>query len=146
MDVDTSSLLNESTLLIEFGGLLPLFHLFTDTGNINNNIFIVNVLGNTKTSLDITHFDGCSSDTTVALSIMLLVINFVVLFLLLGKESLLIKLLCFNSVSLVLDLGGQLSANELLFVWSNLFGKFECLEPVLKIHSHFEGKFWLGRL
>jgi hypothetical protein len=144
LDVDTGSFLNESTLLIEFGGLLPLFHLLTDTGNINNNIFIVNVLCNTETSLDITHFDGCSCDTTVALSIMLLVINLVILFLLLGKESLLVKLLCFNGVALVFDLRGQLSANELFFVLSNLFGKFEGLEPVLKIHSHFEGKLWLG--
>jgi len=144
LDVDTGSLLNESTLLIEFGGFLPLFHLLTDTGNINNNILIVNVLCNAETSLNITHFDGCSCDTTVALCIMLLVIDFVIFFLLLGKESLLVKLLCFNRVSLVLDLRGQLSTNELLFIWSNLFGKFECLEPVLKIHSHFEGKFWLG--
>lgn len=67
-------------------------------------------------------------------------------FLLLVQQSLLVKLLSFDSVTLVLNLRCKLSADKLLFLWGNLLCKLKSLEPVLEIHSHFKSEFWLRRL
>ena len=70
---------------------------------------------------------------------MLLDIDFVILDLLLGEQSLLIEFLSLNRVALVFDLRSQLSTNELFFLRGNLLGQLEGLEPILEVHSHFKG-------
>jgi len=52
----------------------------------------------------------------------------------------------FDGVALVLDLGGQLSANELFLLRRNLLRKLKRLEPVLQIHSHLQRQFLLRAL
>ena len=123
MNVNACCFFDKSSLLVELCGLLPLFHLFADGGYVNHYIVVIDVLSDGETSLDISHFDGSPSDTSVALSVMLFMIYIhVIVFLTLVEEGLFVKFLSFNCVSLVFNLRSQFSADELLFIWGDLLG------------------------
>lgn len=123
MDVNACCFLNQTSFLVELGGLLPLLHLFADRGYVDHNIVVIYVLSDGKSSLDVSHLDGSPSDTSVALSVVLFMIDIhVIVFLTLVQEGLLVQFLSFNCVSLVFNLRSKLSADELLFVWGNLLG------------------------
>jgi len=141
LNVNTSSFLNKPSFLIKFGCLLPLLHLFADRSDVNNDIVIIDILSNTETSLDISHLDGSPRNTSVTLGVVLLVIDVqrIILFLALVEQSFFIEFLSFDSVALIFYLRGKFSANKLLFVWSDLLGQLEPLEPILQIHSHIKG-------
>lgn len=113
LDVNARSFFNKSTFLIELCSLLPLFHLFAYRSDVDDNIVVVDILCNAESSLDITHLDSSSCDTTVALGIMLLMVDIhaVIFFLALIQKSLLVQLLSLNGVSLVFNLRSELSAD-----------------------------------
>mmetsp|Transcript_21815 Transcript_21815/g.33753 ORF Transcript_21815/g.33753 Transcript_21815/m.33753 type:complete len:287 (-) Transcript_21815:2042-2902(-) len=146
LDVDTHSLLHQAALLIELSSLLPLLHLLAHAGNFDDDGLVVDVAGDAEASLDVAHLNRSSGDTSIALSVVLLVVHFVFLLLLLGQESFLVEFLGLNSVALVLHLGSQLATDELFFLRSNLLGQLQSLEPVLKVHSHLKSKLGLGAL
>jgi hypothetical protein len=112
--------------LIEFGSLSPLFHLLANSCYFYDYIFVVNIACDAEASLNVSHLDSSSRNTAIALSIMLFIINIqaIILFLALIKQSFFIKFLSFNGVSLIFNLGGQFSTNQLFFFRRNLLCKF----------------------
>ena len=115
LNVDTDGFLDKTTLLVKLGCLRPLFHLLAYTSNLNDQVLVRELLGDLHSSGHASHLDGCTSNTGVALGVVLLHIDTLVTHL--GRRvhvCALIKLLCLSSVALVFDLGGELAADELL--------------------------------
>lgn len=75
LDVDAGSFFNETAFLVEFGCFLPLLHLLTNRRDIDDDVLVVYILCNTKTSLNISHLDGCSCDASIALGVVLLMVD-----------------------------------------------------------------------
>ena len=111
--------------------------MLTNTCDVDDQVFVIELLSDLHATRHTAHFYRSSGNAREALGIVLLNIDALVLNLYvrvyLGP---LIKLLSFRGVSLILNLRGQLTANELLPLRSNLLGEFKCSEPVLQIHSH----------
>jgi hypothetical protein len=55
--------------------------LLTHSGYLNDKSLIVELIGNIETSLHVSHLDGSSGDTSIALSVMLLNINLLIMLL-----------------------------------------------------------------
>ena len=62
--------------MVEFGGFLPLFHVFADSRNFNNDVLFIDILGNTESALDIALFYRGSGNAAIALRIMLFNVDF----------------------------------------------------------------------
>ena len=121
LDVYTGSFLHKLTFLIEFGSLGPLFHLFTYSGNLNHEGFVIELISNVETSLDISHLNGRASYSCIALGVMLLYVNLLIVLLIRVKQCFFVQFLGLNSVSLVFNLAGKFPTNVLLFVRGYLF-------------------------
>ena len=63
LNIDTSCFFNKISLLIKLSCFLPLFHLFTNTSNLNDKVLFLYIFSYVKSSLDVTHSD-CSSGNT----------------------------------------------------------------------------------
>ena len=138
LDVDTGGLLDKLAFLVQLGGLLPLFHLLAHACDLDDDVLVVDVVGNAETALDVAHLDCSPSNAAVTLCVVLFHFDFVV-FASVGrvKQRLFVQFLRFDSVALVLDLRGELSADVLFFLRRNLLCELESLEPVLQVHAHF---------
>ena len=90
LDVNANSLFSKTSFLIEFGSFLPLFHVFANACNFYQDIFLIYIASNTITSLYVTHLDGCSGNTSVALCVMLFHINLIICIGILVKECFLV--------------------------------------------------------
>ncbi len=134
--VDTGGFLNEFTFLVEFGSLSPLLHLFADSGDLDDECVVVEFVGDVESSLNVAHLDGSARDASIALSVVLLDIDLLVVLFVWVEECLLVEFLSLDSVALVLDLTGQLSAYVLFLLGGDLFAEFEGGEPVLQVHAH----------
>jgi hypothetical protein len=67
-----------------------LLHLLTHSGYLNDKSLIVELIGNIETSLHVSHLDGSSGDTSIALSVVLLNINLLIMLLIRVKEGFLV--------------------------------------------------------
>lgn len=79
LDVDADSLLHETSLLVEARSFWPLLHLLAHTGDLDNQVLVVKLLGDFHTSWHAAHLDGCPSDTRIALCVVLLNVDPLVL-------------------------------------------------------------------
>jgi hypothetical protein len=123
LNVNTACLLNETTDLVKLCSFLPLFHLLTNRCNFNYKILLSEITSDTEASLDVTLFDGCSSYTSVTLSIVLVHTFFFTIVCFGIDQSFLVKLLSFGVLILVLNLSCKLPANQSFFIRGQLFGK-----------------------
>ena len=71
LNIDADGFLNEPALLVKASSLWPLLHLFAYTSNFNNEVLVGKLLSNLHASGHASHLNGCTCDTSVALSIML---------------------------------------------------------------------------
>lgn len=138
LDVDTGGFLDKFTLLVEFGSLSPLLHLFTDTGDLDDECVVVEFVGDVESPLNVAHLDGSAGNASIALSVVLLNIDLLVVLFVGVEERLLVEFLSLDRVALVLNLTGQLSAYVLFLLRGDLFAEFEGSKPVLQVHAHLE--------
>lgn len=120
LNVDACSLLNETSTLVQLSSFLPLLHLLTYRGDINDNVLVVDVSGNTEAALDVTLLNRSSRDTSIALRVVLFHIDLFVGSGLARQKSLLVETLSLIVLVLILDLSSELAADELLALRSNL--------------------------
>lgn len=145
LNIDTDSLFDKTSLLIEFGSLWPLLHLLADTSDFNDQVLIIELLGNLHAAGHASHFYGSTSDASVALSVVLFNVDPLVTdFCRWVNVGPLVELLSLGSVSLVLDLASKFAADELLALRRNRLCELKGCEPILKIHSHVESELGLG--
>jgi hypothetical protein len=146
LDVDAGCLLHKLALLVKLGGFVPLLHKLANSRDLDDHRFICELIGNTEPSLDITHLNGRSRYTRIALRIVEFNVHFLVMVVFGVEQRFFIELLGLDCVALVLDLTRKLPTNVLLFLRCDLLAKLKSGKPVLKIHSHFKSQFRLATL
>ena len=120
--------------------------MLTGGCDVDNQVLLGEFVRNLEASLDVSHLDGCSGHASIALPVVLINIDVVVDRVISFEVGLFKEFLRLNCVALVLNLAGKLFTDELFFLRSDRSGELKCSEPILEIHSHFEGKLGLGAL
>ena len=109
--------------MIKTCGLRPLLHGLTDTSNFDDQVLVSQFLSDFHTARHATHLDGGTSDTSVALSVVLIDINTLISDLIVTIDvSTLVELLSLRSVALIFNLRSKLTADKLLALWGDLLG------------------------
>ena len=119
---------------------------FADTSDINDEGLFLELVSDLESALNVTHLDRSPGHSSVALLVVLLHVDRRVSSLIRLYVGLFVQLLSLSGIALVLNLGSELAADELLFLWGDGPGEFKSRKPVLKIHSHLESQFRLGAL
>ena len=72
MDIDADGLFDETSFLVKPRSFWPLLHLLANSSDINHQVLVSELLSNFHTTRHPAHLDGSTSDTSVALCIVLL--------------------------------------------------------------------------
>lgn len=75
LNIDADCFFNETTFLVETCGLWPLLHLLANASDLNDQVLVRQFLSNLHATGHTSHLDGCSGNTSIALSVVLFNIN-----------------------------------------------------------------------
>ena len=78
LNIDAGCFFNVSTFLVKLGSFRPTFDALTNARNFNNQVFVVEFICDLHTAVHVSHLDCRTSDTCIALRVVLLQINFIV--------------------------------------------------------------------
>lgn len=78
LNINASCFLNIATFLVKLSSFRPTLDAFAYSCNFNDQVFVVEFICNLHSTVHISHFYCGTSDTGIALSVVLLQVNFIV--------------------------------------------------------------------